>query len=145
MGTPLHFFTALSRVALSEASMRNARQSIMPVAIVSPKIVSRAGFRKMASGVGHYDSSQYAIDEINAYIAVRDGLLDDAEKVATPAKLERLALANEFVESCLKPARPPYQAQCLQETDAVRERKRCDAVKIRIEKLREQLPTAPSK
>ena len=119
-----------------------ARQYGMPLAIDSPKGASKVRHPKAAGGIGHYNASQHAIDEINAYIAVRDGLLDDAEKVATPAKIERLALANQFVESCLRPARPPYQAQCLQETDAARERKRCDAVKIRIAKLREQPPAS---
>jgi len=117
----------------------------MHLAIGSPKTAAKARPRKATSGVGRYDASQYAIDEINTYIAVRDGLLEEAEESATQAKVERLALANEFVESCLRPARRPYQAQCLQEMDATRERRRCEAVKIRIEKLREQLSAAQKK
>lgn len=114
----------------------------MPLAISAAKSPSQTKRREVAHGGGRYDASQYASDEIKAYIAVRDGLLEETKELLTPAKLDRLALANEFVESCLRPARRPYQAQCLQETDAARERKRCEAVKIRIDQLRRQLPAA---
>lgn len=81
-------------------------------------------------------ASNYAIDEINAYIAIRDNLLAEAQETATNAILRRLGLANDFVESCLKSARSPYEGQCLPESDAVRERKRCQAVRDRIVQLR---------
>ena len=81
--------------------------------------------------------SQYAVDEINAYIAIRDNLL--AEATATSRNLRRLSLANDFVQSCLKPARSPYETQYLPERDADRERKRCAAVKIRIAELHAQI------
>jgi hypothetical protein len=85
------------------------------------------------------DASTYAVKEINAFIAIRDGLLADAEEFMSQAKLDGVAMANDFVETCLKPARPPYQAQHLPETDATRERKRCQAVKVRLAELRAKI------
>jgi len=78
---------------------------------------------------------QHAIEEINAYMAIRDSLLAQAEALTTPSVLKRANLVNDFVETCLRPARSPYEAQCLPEADAVRERRRCQAVKIRIAEL----------
>jgi hypothetical protein len=80
-------------------------------------------------------SAKYVIDEINAYIAIRDELLAQAEQIMTRAKIDSVSVANDFVATCLKPTRPPYEAQCLPEMDAVRERKRCEAVKARIREL----------
>jgi len=82
---------------------------------------------------------QYAVDEINAYIAIRDNLLAEVEATATSANLRRLILANDFVQASLKPARSPYEAQYLPERDADRERKRCAAIKIRIAELDAQI------
>jgi hypothetical protein len=79
--------------------------------------------------------SAYSIAEINAYIAIRDQLLAEAERVHSSAKIASAVLANDFVEGCLKPGRAPYGAQSLPETDAVRERKRCVAVRERITEL----------
>jgi hypothetical protein len=79
------------------------------------------------------------IVEIKAYIAIRDNLLAEAEQLKTPAKIDSLAVANDFVQNCLKAARPPYESQCLPEADAVRERKRCEAVRTRIAELRSQV------
>ena len=76
-----------------------------------------------------------AAAEINAYIAIRDDLLAEAEQIRTRAKIDSLTVANDFVEKCLKPARPPYEKQCLPQAEAVRERKRCEAVKGRISEL----------
>jgi len=95
-----------------------------------------ANLRRPAAGASGESSSTQAVEEINAYIAVRDVFLLEAEEVTTPPRLDRLTIANEFVETCLKPALPPYEAQCLAETDAICERKRCAAVKVRIAKLR---------
>ena len=78
----------------------------------------------------------YAIEEINAYIAIRDELLAEAEEMRTRAKLDSVMIANDFVAGCLKPARAPYQAQSLPEADALRERKRCIAVNNRVSELR---------
>jgi hypothetical protein len=82
------------------------------------------------------ESLHYAIGEINAYIAIRDELLAEAEELRTSAKLRSLAIANEFVESCLTPSQAPYQGQFLPEADAVRERGRCQDIKRRIAQLR---------
>ena len=81
-------------------------------------------------------ASKYAIDEINAYIAVRDGLVGEAEQETTEASIERLVLANNFVANCLRPTGPHYLTQCLPELDSVRELKRCHAVDAQIAKLR---------
>ena len=80
-------------------------------------------------------NAKYVIDEINAYVAIRDELLAQAEQIMTRAKIDSVSVANDFVATCLKPARSPYEAQCLPEMDAVRERKRCEAVKARIREL----------
>jgi hypothetical protein len=77
----------------------------------------------------------YSIAEINAYIGIRDQLLAQAEELHTSAKIASAVLANDFVESCLKQGRSPYHAQCLPETDADRERKRCAAARERIAQL----------
>src|SRR5204863_179171 len=60
-----------------------------------------------------------------------------AEEVPTSAKLASTGLANDFVQGCLQPARSPYEAQCLPEADAIRERKRCEAVRNRLAELRD--------
>ena len=77
----------------------------------------------------------YAISEINAYIAIRDELLAEAEQLRTRAKLDCVLIANDFVAGCLRPARKLYAAQSLPERDAVRERTRCAAVKNRVVEL----------
>ena len=86
--------------------------------------------------------SEYAIDDINAYIAVRDGLVGEAEQETTEAAIERLVLANNFIANCLRPTRPQYMTQCLPEVDSVRELKRCHAVDAHIVKLRAVLVAA---
>ena len=83
--------------------------------------------------------TSYVVDEINAYVAIRDIALAEAEKDPSPVNLERVRIANEFVENCLKPARSPYKSQQLPETDAARERGRCQAVKVRLSLLRAHL------
>lgn len=80
-------------------------------------------------------SSKHAREEIGAYIARRDALLAQAEKVTTRASLQRAAIANDLVANCVKPARAPYEAQFLAEADAAHERKRCESAKIRIAEL----------
>jgi hypothetical protein len=98
--------------------------------------VDLANLRRPATRASGESRSKQAVEEINAYIAIRDLLLGETEEVTTRARLDRLTILNEFVEICLSPARPPYEAQCLAEIDAIRERKRCAAVKIRIAELR---------
>lgn len=88
------------------------------------------------------DPSHYAGEEIGAYIAVRDSLLGEAQESLTQAALQRLALANNFVVNCLRPARGPYVSQCLPEKDAARELKRCASVDASIARLRARLVAA---
>jgi hypothetical protein len=95
-----------------------------------------AKLRRPATGNQRREQFKASFEEINAYIAVRDVFLVEAEEVTTRARLDRLTIANEFVETCLRPARSPYESQCLAETDAIRERKRCVAWKGRIAELR---------
>jgi hypothetical protein len=83
--------------------------------------------------------TSYIVDEINAYVAIRDIALAEAEKDPSTINLERVRIANDFVENCLKPARSPYESQHLPETDAARERGRCQAVKVRLSLLRAHL------
>jgi hypothetical protein len=87
--------------------------------------------------------SVYSVAEINAYIAIRDQLLAEAEEVRTQAKLSSAGLANDFVLGCLQPTRSPYEAQCLPEVDAAFERQRCEAVRNRIAQLRSRLIATP--
>ena len=81
-------------------------------------------------------TSACIIEEINTFIAIRDYLLTAAEASKTQEQINRASLANEVVETCLRPARHPYEAQSLPEVDAIRERKRCHAAKSRIAKLK---------
>ncbi|MEY2562606.1 MAG: hypothetical protein QOH88_799 [Verrucomicrobiota bacterium] len=83
--------------------------------------------------------TSYVVDEINAYVAIRDIALAEAEKITTSVNLERVRIANEFVENCLKPARSPYDSQHLPAADTVRERMRCEAVKIRLALIQSHL------
>jgi len=78
---------------------------------------------------------QNAREEINAYIAIRNNLLADAEKSPTAQTLASAALANDFVKNCLRSPRSPYQSQHLQESEVGCERKLCRKVKQRIAQL----------
>lgn len=97
--------------------------------------------RKPAQPVAR-NSSTSAVGEINAYIAVRDMHLAEAEEITNDTTIRRASAANDFVETCVKPAHSPYQAQHLPEADAVRERDRCAAVKVRIAMLRARIAKA---
>ena len=107
----------------------------MPLAISSALPLAKPESRSTPDFNASF-GSVYSVAEINAYIAIRDQLLAEAEELHSNAKLASTALANDFVEGCLKPARSPYEAQCLPELDAVHERKRCAVVRDRIEQLR---------
>ena len=108
----------------------------MPLALISASSAKRES--RTANLTPEFGSA-YSVAEINAYIAIRDQLLDEAEKLHSTTKLASTALANDFVEGCLKPGRTPYEAQCLPESDAVRERKRCEAIRARISELRDSV------
>ena len=108
----------------------------MPLASSPTKLTSRSKLRK--SKPARSIDALNVIAEIKAYIAIRDDLLAEAEQLKTQAKIDSLAVANDFVQSCLKAARLPYESQCLPEADALPERKRCEAVRSRIAELRAQ-------
>ena len=105
----------------------------MPLTHEPAKVLSNS--KKHTRPLAKPASSKHVVDEINAYIAIRDELLAEAEQIMTRAKIDSVTVANDFVATCLNPARPPYHAQCLPETDAVRERRRCETVKARIQEL----------
>lgn len=107
----------------------------MPLAISSTLPAAKGKSRPTPTVTPTFGSA-YSVAEINAYIAIRDQLLAEAEKLHSTAKIASTALANDFVEGCLKPARSPYGAQCLPEEDAIRERERCESVRARIAQLR---------
>lgn len=88
--------------------------------------------------------SPEASAEIHAYIAARDIALAEAERDASDLTLNRAFLANQMVEICLKPARGPYRAQALPETEAGRERRRCQATSARLTQLRAALGSGRS-
>ena len=100
---------------------------------ISVDAISEARLRKSAKHVQRNSSN--ALHEIETYIAIRDSFLAEAERITTDATLHRACMANDIVEKCLKSARTPYEAQYLPEAEAIRERKRCEAVKVRIGKL----------
>jgi hypothetical protein len=104
----------------------------MHVAAPSSSLLAR---KHRQSLTGPSASSRYAAEAINAYIAVRDQLVAEVDKVASPEKLNRLAIANDLVLACLKPTRHPYGAQSLPEAEAVRERSRCEAIRNKVSKL----------
>jgi len=84
--------------------------------------------------------SEKARDEIQAYAVIRDLLVSDAEVTTSVENLGRATIANEFVESCLRPPRSPWQAEYLEPREAARERERCCAAKMRIAALQQILP-----
>jgi hypothetical protein len=86
--------------------------------------------------------SEHAFAEIGAYIAIRERLLSDAEYSRAESRIDRAEAANDFVESCLKPGRSPYQGQSLPEADAQREWNRCLAVRVRLQRLRSKVAHA---
>ncbi len=82
--------------------------------------------------------SKEARDEIEAYAAIRDLLLSNAEVTTSIESLRRAAIANELLESCLRPPRSPWQAQYLEPREAARELDRCCATKMRIAALQQK-------
>jgi hypothetical protein len=126
----------LVEVAAPQGSTKTAIFLGMHVAAATkPTCRSKLGTSKVTEP----KSSAYIIGEINAFIAIRDYLLTEAEESKTREQINRASLANKVVETCLKPARHPYEAQFLPEADAIRERKRCQAAESRIAELRAKL------
>ena len=110
---------------------------------------ARTSDRKLREGRGQCGpsnlaktGSKKARDEIQAYVAIRDLLLNDAEVTTTVESLRRATIANEFVETCLRPPRSPYEAQSLEQRHAARELERCCAAKMRIATLQQKLSHA---
>ena len=83
--------------------------------------------------------STYIADEIRAYATIRDLALAEAEQFTNSLNLERVRIANDFVENALKPTRSPYDSQRLPEGDAAREHQRCEAVRVRLSLLHAHL------
>jgi hypothetical protein len=108
------------------------------------KVLPKANPKRHSPEPARTAGSKEAIAEIYAYIAIRDDLLSEAEQLRTRAKIDSLCAANNFVATCLKAARPPYQAQCLPEADAIHQRKRCQAIKVRISELSSQIAGRPA-
>ena len=110
----------------------------MPLTIGST-ITGRVSNKSRPAPQPESQKSEYVIGEINAFIAIRDELLAEVEEAKTPSKLESLIVANTFVESCLTPARSPYELQFLPESAAKHERERCEQIKRRVADLRDQI------
>jgi hypothetical protein len=121
--------------AEAAASRSSTKAAIFPGMHVAPATKTRPPAKHATSKVTEPRSSACIIEEINTFIAIRDYLLTAAEASKTQQQINRASLANEVVETCLRPARHPYEAQSLPEADAIRERKRCLAAKSRIAKL----------
>ena len=109
----------------------------MPLTITSP--TGHTSGKARPEQKREQPNAEYVIGEINAFIAIRDELLAEAEEAKSASKLDSLIVANNFVESCLTPARSPYELQFLPEPAAKRERKRCEQIKRRVADLRDQL------
>jgi hypothetical protein len=80
--------------------------------------------------------TSYIVDEIHAYVVIRDLAVAEAEKEPNMLNVERACIANEFVEKCLNPARTPYETQYLQQAEAAQEREACHEIRIRLSLLR---------
>ena len=109
-------------------------QAAMAV-FVQTQLPARAEAKATRLSVAPAHGSTAATGEIQAYIAIRDLLLAEAERAATDESLRRASIANGFVETCLQPSRSPYEAQYLSRVDAVREAERCCAAKMRLAQL----------
>jgi len=101
----------------------------------SSKFFENSAYLNTGTGRGSYAKTSPAIAEIKAYIALRDRALSEAAKLETEAALKRAQIANDFVVNCLKPARIPYQAQCLPEAEAAMERERCRDIELQLTEL----------
>src|SRR5437660_9887351 len=108
----------------------------MPLAISSTIPAAKSESRRSATTLSPTFGSAYTVAELNAYIAIRDHLLAEAEEIRTASKLASTVLAHDFVLDCLQPARTPYEAQSLAVTDAIRERQPCEIVRDRIAQMR---------
>jgi hypothetical protein len=136
--TAVILFDSKAPLILPSTSTKIAQPKGMPLTIGS-KTTGRAGNKSRPAQRPQTQSSEYVIGEINAFIAIRDELLAEVEDAKTSSKLDSLIIANNFVESCLTPARSPYDVQFLPEPAAKRERERCEQIKQRVADLRDQI------
>jgi hypothetical protein len=113
--------------------MRSAFQEIMQATLPldQPAMNSQKTARKSPAD----PASDTASVEIHSFLAARDLLFREAEANPTEPNLRRAGAANEFAESCLRPARSPYHAQALPEPEAAHERLRCKAATLRLAQL----------
>src|SRR5262249_41630537 len=117
-------------VASTRVALKTVMQATLP--LDQPTMNYQKTMRKSSAR----PATRAASSEIHAYLAARDLLLRDAEANTTESPLRRAWAANELAEGWLRPARSPYEAQSLPEAEAVRERLRCNAVKVRLAQLR---------
>ena len=81
----------------------------------------------------------YDLAELHAFFAARNLILREAEENTTELNLRRAAAANDFAESCL-PSEAWNGNRCtLSVAEAAQERKRCQAVRVRLAELRVRL------
>ena len=113
-----------------EICFQTSMQATLP--LYQPAMNSQKTMRKSPAP----NATGAASSEIHAYLAARDLLLREAEANTTESHLSRAWAANELAEGWLRPARSPYEAQSLPEAEAIRERLRCNAVKVRLAQLR---------
>ncbi len=111
----------------------------MPASLPPRKIKKNRSAKISTSTSAPFQECNAAAEEIHSFIAVRDLLLAEAEELTNEANLHRLWMANEFAARCLEPARAPYQMQCLSPVEATVERRRCQAVNVRIAQLRQRI------
>ena len=91
--------------------------------------------RKAVGGTTPSPDTTCAV-EIHACLAARNLLLREAEANPTDANLRRAATASDFAEDCLRSAHAPYEEQALPEDEAAWERQHCEAIKVRLARLR---------
>lgn len=105
---------------------------LKPAILPNSSMPTKSKSRSRCASIGSPEASA----EIRAYIAARDLALAEAERQPSDRTLDRAFLANQLVGDCLRPARSLYEAQCLPEAEAIRERQRCETTGARIAQLR---------
>lgn len=89
--------------------------------------------------VGSVHGPHYSIEERRAFLAARDVILRQAEVNTTQVNLRRAAAANEFAHTHVAPIPTCDQPHSLPLAEALREEKRCNAVRVRLAELRLRL------
>jgi hypothetical protein len=91
------------------------------------------------SSVINRAKSNCACDAIDAYITIRDSLLSESAVFPTRQMLGRVLFVNEIVELLLKPPPPRCDGRHRPGRDLVRERERCETVKLQVAELNARL------